>query len=311
MATNINIPRLPRQVLSLGGAAAVQTAILLSRAIVRASGYAVKIRLPHSLVNGVLYNTKNTYWTIIKKSFEAAFEHGRNLALFAAIYKLIIIILRILHNPHLLGLTHNPITTTTSSSSSSTTNNSPIQNLLLTTPSLPWHAAVAGAIGASLVWRKPTPINLQVTFYLLSRVIIAVIRTLASKNIYPFNQFSYNNVLPYITICTWSIVMYLWENPTTRSIMHPSLARSMDDIYLAADQDALSFTQQLFYFFTTNTGSNTSTTEMSTLSSIIGNNVNSTASTIWSTILESFKPSPATAAVLVYALLSGLSFSPT
>lgn len=54
---------------------------------------------------------------------------------------------------------------------------------VMAAPNAPWAALSAGGF---VVWGKPTAVNQQIVMYLLSRIIIATIKTLASRKVQPF-----------------------------------------------------------------------------------------------------------------------------
>jgi peroxisomal membrane protein 4 len=56
-------------------------------ALVGGARYGVKVRLPHALVMTVLFRRDLTSKQKIESVLKLAFEHGSNLAAFAAIYK--------------------------------------------------------------------------------------------------------------------------------------------------------------------------------------------------------------------------------
>ena len=107
------------------------------------------------------------------------------------------------------------------------------------------HAAIAGAIGGYCIWGNYTSINYQIVLYLTSRIIVGLTTLAREKNIPPFHWIDSvaesltftntknkkkNGVLyPLNAALVWSIVMILFES--CPYVLHPSLTRSMDDIY--------------------------------------------------------------------------------
>jgi peroxisomal membrane protein 4 len=193
------------------------------RALRNGGSYGVRVRLPHAVVSGALYSNED-FKTVLKKAFTASFEHGRNLAVFAASYKLVLLLLRA--SKEAAGA----VVEATTGGWGTGGLPSPSPAASTGKAASGWHAAVAGAVGAYLVWRKPSAVNQQICLYLLSRVLMAVCRVLSAKGVAPFSLVSYDQVFPAMAVGTWAAVMYLWE--TNRGAMQVSLARSMDDIYL-------------------------------------------------------------------------------
>ena len=94
--------------------------------------YGFKTRVVHSIVISLLFKKGNLSHRA-KDILRATWEHGSNLALFVFIQKLTMAI---------VGSTFNTFNT--------------------------WAAFVGGVIGASVVWRKRTPVSSQLCFYMMS-----------------------------------------------------------------------------------------------------------------------------------------------
>lgn len=108
------------------------------------------------------------------------------------------------------------------------------QRLIPKPPGIPeksQHAAVAGAIGGYCIWGNYSSINYQIVLYLSSRIFIGLITLAKEKGISPFawKQMSKKNVYPIGAAFVWSVVMVLFES--CPHVLHPSLRRSMDEIY--------------------------------------------------------------------------------
>ena len=101
-------------------------------------------------------------------------------------------------------------------------------------PEKPQHAAIAGFIGGYTIWGNYSSINYQIVLYLTSRILTALV-TLASEKYKTIPPFCWkqikrkNGFYPYNAAIVWSIVMILFE--TNPEVLHPSLKRSMDEIY--------------------------------------------------------------------------------
>mmetsp|Transcript_14194 Transcript_14194/g.22071 ORF Transcript_14194/g.22071 Transcript_14194/m.22071 type:complete len:163 (+) Transcript_14194:476-964(+) len=92
-----------------------------------------------------------------------------------------------------------------------------------------WHAALAGWIGAHLVWAKHSGVNEQICLYLLSRVIMGVFKLLAKNGIAPFKDITFKQAYPMFACGVWAAVMWLYE--TNPKVLQPSLEASMRYLY--------------------------------------------------------------------------------
>jgi peroxisomal membrane protein 4 len=161
----------------------------------------------------ILYSSDKQPAHLLKRVLTLTFEHARNLAYFAALYKLLLALGRFME----AQASGKAITVAAGK------------------PALPWHAAVAGAIGASMVWSRYSNVNLQIVLYLFSRVIIGASRLLAKHGVAPFARFSFSQTYPWLAAGTWAAVMYMYE--TDPGVLHPSLTQSMHDIYRDSNAD--------------------------------------------------------------------------
>lgn len=154
-----------------------------------------------------LFGSDKNPLAIARKVATLAFEHAKNLAYFAAIYKGVLVVGRLLHSAAgakaLAGAYGQPAAA--------------------------WHAAVAGAVGAHFVWAPYSHLNFQIVLYLLSRVLVAAFKALARRGYPPFASFRFPQVYPALAVATWAAVMYLFESDPVS--LHPSLAASMHEIY--------------------------------------------------------------------------------
>lgn len=137
------------------------------------------------------------------------FEHSKNLALFVGIYKAVLAILRT-HQGRLDGVDAATLAT-------------------VGKPSTHWHAAVAGGIGGYLIWGRYSNVNFQIVMYLMSRVLVSVVKVLAAKGYNPFAQYQFKQVYPLFATIVWASVMWLYENQG--ATLHPSLRKSMEYLY--------------------------------------------------------------------------------
>ena len=91
------------------------------------------------------------------------------------------------------------------------------------------HPFLAATVVGYFVWGKYSSVNYQICMYLLSRVIIALVR-LASERGWPvFKDCSFTSVYPPFAALTWGAVLYLFEYHPEK--LHPSLTRSMEFLY--------------------------------------------------------------------------------
>jgi len=193
------------------------------RALRLGAAYGVKIRAPHALVMTLLFGKDRSPSAVWSRVASLAWEHGRNLALFAAAYKAVLAVLRAIASRVQGG----------GGGSVAAAGGAAPPLLLLPASVAGVCGGVAGACAAALVWRHNTHLNYQLMLYLLSRVVVASVRLLAKSGVAPFASFTAAGTYPYLSVGVWAAVMALYEADS--SVLHPSLASSMHDIYRAAD----------------------------------------------------------------------------
>ena len=132
--------------------------------------YGGRIRLAHSIVMQLLFGTGN-FFDKIQRIVQLAWQHGRNLALFVFLYKLIQCGLSNMYGKRLHVF-----------------------------------AFVAGIIGASVVWRERNSVNQQLCFYLVSRVLEGLIKEARKVDMFPKSS-----LFSFVSVFIWGIVMYLFE----------------------------------------------------------------------------------------------------
>lgn len=143
------------------------------RGLRNGSFYGTKVRLPHAAVMTFLFRS-GSLRDKVDAVMRLSLEHTRNLAAFVCVYKGSIGLGRVAYKA--LGLPMNP------------------------KPGLPavgWHAFVAGCIGGALVWSKRTSVNNQIVMYLISRILVAVVKTMAEKGVKPFSLVSESQAFPW------------------------------------------------------------------------------------------------------------------
>jgi hypothetical protein len=80
--------------MSLASAALLDEVHAIFLSLVGGARYGIKIRLPHAAVSTVLFRRDLSSWDKIRIILAAASEHATNLAAFAALYKLTLVILK-------------------------------------------------------------------------------------------------------------------------------------------------------------------------------------------------------------------------
>lgn len=98
-------------------------------------------------------------------------------------------------------------------------------------PEQPYHSFLAGAFGGYFVWGRYSGVNYQLLLYLASRILVASIKLASEKGIWPFSssRFMFPRAYPWAAAGIWGTVMMLFEEYP--NVLHPSLKRSMDEIY--------------------------------------------------------------------------------
>jgi peroxisomal membrane protein 4 len=98
-------------------------------------------------------------------------------------------------------------------------------------PERTYHALIAGSVGGYFVWGQYSSVNHQITMYLTSRVFMGLSKRAWEK----YSPHTYGSVLQHpktysiLSAAMWGIVMVLFEE--SPHVLHPSLKRSMDEIY--------------------------------------------------------------------------------
>lgn len=98
-------------------------------------------------------------------------------------------------------------------------------------PEQPYHAFLAGAVGGYCVWGRYSGINYQLILYLASRILVGCIKLAREKGIPPFSWkgLTFKRTYPLAAAGIWGTVMMLFEEYP--DVLHPSLRRSMTEIY--------------------------------------------------------------------------------
>ncbi|KAL8820334.1 MAG: hypothetical protein Q9223_001414 [Gallowayella weberi] len=162
--------------------------------------YGAKIRFPHALVMVFLFRS-GTLREKLQIILKATFQHARNLATFATVYKAMMLCLR---------------NTSTEGKESSS------------------HTFLAGLVGGYMVFGRgiQSSVNQQIVIYVFARVVLALARLSVQKDgsIPPeFRERVTNNAWPVFAALSWASVMWLYRwHPET---VQPSLRSSMKYMY--------------------------------------------------------------------------------
>ncbi|KAL8798566.1 MAG: hypothetical protein Q9182_006563 [Xanthomendoza sp. 2 TL-2023] len=162
--------------------------------------YGAKIRFPHALVMVFLFRS-GTLREKLQIILRATFQHARNLATFATIYKTMMLFLR--------------------STSTEGKELSP-------------HTFLAGLVGGYMVFGRglQSSVNQQIVIYVFARVVLALARLSVQKDgAIPreFRERVRNNAWPVFAALSWASVMWLYRwHPET---IQPSLRSSMKYMY--------------------------------------------------------------------------------
>lgn len=98
-------------------------------------------------------------------------------------------------------------------------------------PEQPHHAFLAGAIGGYIVWGRYSSLNYQLVLYLVSRILVGCFKLAKQRGIPPFSwrKLTFTKTYPWAAAGIWGTVMVMFEE--CPEILHPSLRRSMEEIY--------------------------------------------------------------------------------
>ena len=101
-------------------------------------------------------------------------------------------------------------------------------------PGRAYHALVGGALGGFVVWGNYSRVSHQVLLYLGMRVLVAL-----GQQLRLHDETQWRTTYRLAASVVWALVMYLWENAPDD--LHPSLRKSMDEIYGTAPVTEESF----------------------------------------------------------------------
>eukprot|EP00301_Raphidiophrys_heterophryoidea_P020472 c5154_g1_i1.p1 GENE.c5154_g1_i1~~c5154_g1_i1.p1 ORF type:complete len:202 (-),score=39.34 c5154_g1_i1:327-932(-) len=157
--------------------------------------YGLKIRFPHAFVMTFLFG-QGSIQSKLKKIFELTYNHARNLCYFVTLYKAMLLVQRKLSGTR-----------------------------------KPFHSAIAGAVGGSIVFGSNTPVNQQINLYLLSRIILGAVKLAAERGVIPAPEEGVLRKHGFTMFAglVWAIVMWLFEKDN--KVLQPSLSKSMAFLY--------------------------------------------------------------------------------
>ncbi|KAJ5240894.1 uncharacterized protein N7469_002485 [Penicillium citrinum] len=181
--------------------------------------YGSKVRFPHALVMILLFRS-GTFRQKIKLVLNATRLHARNLATFAVIYKLSMIVLRNI-NPADVGKEGR------------------------------YDSFFAGLLGGYAVFgRQRGSISQQIVIYVFARVMLALAKIAIQPNIHPLSSLitpearttMTDNAWPVFASMTWASVMYIfrWYPDTLASSLRSSM------VYIYSDSDHWDSLRTLF-----------------------------------------------------------------
>lgn len=156
--------------------------------------YGAKVRFMHSLVMSILFMT-GSYKSKVQKIIKLTVEHSIRLGVFVGVYKTVEIVLRRLEGRK-----------------------------------APIHTFVAGLVGALAInLDADSPVNQQITLYIISRVIFGGAKTLQKKDVLP--NF---NIFRVMSVVSWAFVMYIYAR--NKVSLQASMRQSMDFLYVQSDK---------------------------------------------------------------------------
>lgn len=151
--------------------------------------YGGKVRFMHALVITILFK-KGSMKEKAKNIIELTAEHAKNLGSYVFTFKVILFLLY-----KLAGKQQK------------------VNHL------------ISGFLAGYVCFKKNTPVNYQITLYLLSRILVGGAQHLSNKT----GLFKDVNAYPVLTAVCWALVMFLYEDDS--STLQPSLRYSMDFLY--------------------------------------------------------------------------------
>ncbi|TMS37933.1 hypothetical protein L596_004766 [Steinernema carpocapsae] len=152
--------------------------------------YGARIRAPHALVMVFLFG-EGLFLEKLKTVFKLTRMHATNLAKFVFSYKLVHGLLAKLQNGQ-----------------------------------QQWHSFVAAFICGYFVFGENNGVNMQINLYLLSRVVVGLIKLAVEKEVIPQPK---RAVFPWFAAAVWGIVLWLFEYH--QGVLQNSLQSSMSYLY--------------------------------------------------------------------------------
>lgn len=169
------------------------------RGLVQGLYYGSLVRLPHAAVMTLLFS-KGSLRAKVRTIATLTFLHARNLAAFVALYKALTAALARVSGGR-----------------------------------AQWHSLLAGGAGGWVVWAHYGSVNFQIVLYLVSRVLLALVRLAAQRRLLgPLSDVAFPQAYPWLATGTWALVLWLYEHHG--ELLHPSLYASMVTLYRNADR---------------------------------------------------------------------------
>lgn len=207
--------------------------ILLS--LVSGARYGAKIRFPHALVMAALFRgPEQSATNLTRRVARLTWEHAKNLALFATTYKLVLALLKYLSREascaklEVLQVHLGWVLPMWRARKHSASIQQPPGY-----PEHPLHSFLAGSVGGYIIWGRYSSVNYQILLYLVSRVLVGLWKRskIRLPDALDRQSFRLGSAL------VWGLVMYLFED--SPEVLHPSLKRSMEEIYRSGSTASL------------------------------------------------------------------------
>lgn len=152
--------------------------------------YGAKVRFPHSVVMTFLFH-KGSLREKITFILQATYQHARNLAICASLYRLLMTLLSKLQGGK-----------------------------------KSWHTFLSAFVCGYIVFGEENKVNTQICLYILSRITFGLTRVAVRKGLLPTPHF---NTFPLFAGLMWACNLWLFENHQTT--LQPSLQSSLTYIF--------------------------------------------------------------------------------
>lgn len=171
-----------------------------------------QIRLPHAFVMTLLFSFKADWRYLGDRMANLTWEHSRNLALFAGLYKAALALGRLIRL-QLGDKLAAPMGRAT----------------------FELDAVLAGGLVGRIVWGRYTAINSQIVMYLTTRVLLGFGKIAAKKGLPIARDYTYEtDIFPVHATLIWAAVM--WQHAFHPECLQNSLTESMNFLYFETNQ---------------------------------------------------------------------------